>query len=335
MHLPSPSEYCHLPLSAKPRLVVVIDTEEEFDWSNEFSRSNTSVKAMRHIQRVQSIFDRFGITPVYVVDYPIVSDPDGYTLLREIHSSGRCLIGAHLHPWVSPPYDEVVSRYNSFPGNLSAALEAKKLEVLCERIEERFGQRPTIYKAGRYGVGPHTVQTLLAQGFEADLSVCPYMDYSKEGGPDFSRNSFVPYWINRSSLLELPLTVGFSGALRRWGTSLHRLASSRLLAPCRAVGILARLKLVNKVWLSPEGYLSTEHIQLTKDMFADGVRVFSFAFHSPSVEPGHTPYVTSQKDLDNFLRRCEQYFDFFFGKLGGCPTTPIELKHEFISLTTS
>jgi hypothetical protein len=64
------------------------------------------------------------------------------------------------------------------------------------------------------------------------------------------------------------------------------------------------------------------------------VRVFSFAFHSPSVEPGHTPYVTSQKDLDNFLRRCEQFFDFFFGKLGGCPTTPIELKHEFSSLTT-
>jgi hypothetical protein len=78
MLIPSSSDYCHLPLSAKPRLMVVIDTEEEFDWSKEFSRSNASVKAMRHIERVQVLFDRYGITPVYVVDYPIVSDPEGY-----------------------------------------------------------------------------------------------------------------------------------------------------------------------------------------------------------------------------------------------------------------
>ena len=314
--------------------MVVIDTEEEFDWSKDLSRSNASVKAMRHIERVQVLFDRYGITPVYVVDYPIVSDPDGYSLLREIHASGRCLIGAHLHPWVSPPYVEEVSRYNSFPGNLPAILEAKKLALLCERIGERFGTRPTIYKAGRYGVGPHTAQILLDQGFEVDLSVCPFMDYSNEGGPDFSNNSFTPYWISRPHLLELPLTVGFSGVLRRWGSTMHRMASLRVLESCRAVGILARLGLVNKVWLSPEGFLSSEHAQLTQELFNDGLRVFSFAFHSPSVEPGHTPYVTSQQDLNSFLSRCERFFDFFLGKLGGCPATPIELKRDFSALIT-
>lgn len=326
---PSPSDYCHLPASSKPRLVVVIDTEEEFDWSGEFSRSNVSVTAMRQIGLVQSLFDRYGITPVYVVDYPIVSSPDGYKVLQEIHASRRCLIGAHVHPWVNPPYEETVSRRNSFPGNLPKHLEAEKLRILSVSIGDRFGVRPTIYKAGRYGLGAHTAQVLLEQQYEVDLSVCPFMDYSSEGGPDFSSNSFKPYWIRKGRLLELPLTVGFSGVLRRWGSALHRIASSSMLQPCRAVGVLAGLGLVNKVWLSPEGFLSSEHLQLARTLYEDGLRVFLFAFHSPSVEPGHTPYVRSQGDLNVFLSRCEKFFDFFMGELGGCPTTPLELKREF------
>lgn len=327
-------EYCRLPASSSARLVVVIDTEEEFDWSGDFSRANTAVTTMRSIDRVQAIFDRYGIKPVYVVDYPIVTHSDGYEVLQEIHSSGRCEIGAHLHPWVSPPYEEDVTRHNSFPGNLPHRLEAEKLRRLRDGIADRFGAAPTVYKAGRYGVGQHTAQTLVDLGFDVDLSVCPFMDYSHEGGPDFSHSSFHPYWVQRPALLEIPLTVGFSGALRRWGDSVHRVASSRLGAACRSVGILARTGLLNKVWLSPEGFLSSEHIALTKALFADGLRVFSFAFHSPSVVPGHTPYVRSQDDLDTFLSRCERFFDFFMGTLGGRPSTPHQLKREFLGLTS-
>jgi hypothetical protein len=61
-------------------------------------------------------------------------------------------------------------------------------------------------------------------------------------------------------------------------------------------------------------------------LYRAGLRVFSFAFHSPSVEPGHTPYVRSQRELDSFLDRCRSFFDFFLGDLGGIPTTPLEVK---------
>jgi hypothetical protein len=331
---PGPSDYCDLPETAKPRLIVVVDTEEEFDWSSEFSRSNVSVSTMAHIDRVQAIFDRYRIVPVYMVDYPVVSKPEGYGPLRDIYASGRCLIGAHVHPWVNPPYDECVSRWNSFPGNLPPGLEASKLKILGDCIGERFGSRPTMYKAGRYGVGRHTAETLLEQGYEVDLSVCPYMDYSPEGGADFSTNSYKPYWIRKPLLLELPLTVGFSGMLRRWGASIHRRASSGFWHSCRAVGALARLGLVNKVWLSPEGYETSEHRALTRALLKDGLRVFSFVFHSPSVEPGHTPYVRSQADLDMFLSRCDRFFEFFIGALGGIPTTPPALKRELSGLMT-
>ena len=41
----------------RPTLMVVVDTEEEFDWSAPFSRQATGVTAMRHIDRAQRLCD--------------------------------------------------------------------------------------------------------------------------------------------------------------------------------------------------------------------------------------------------------------------------------------
>jgi hypothetical protein len=326
---PQPQSYCHIDAAGPAQLVVVIDTEEEFDWASAFSRSNTAVGAMRWIHRVQDIFDAYHIIPVYVVDYPVASQPEGYRPLQELHASGRALIGAHLHPWVNPPYAEPVSRYNSFPGNLPPALEAAKLQALSDCIGEHFGSRPVIYKAGRYGVGPHTAAILEEQGYEVDVSLCPHMDYAAEGGPNFRYSTIWPSWFGRQRmLLELPLTIGFTGLLRAWGSTMYGLASQAPLARLHAVGVLSRLGLLNKVWLSPEGYLASEYITLVRTLYRDGVRIFSFAFHSPSVEPGHTPYVRSEHDLEVFLASCRQFFNFFMGDLGGHPTTPLALKEH-------
>lgn len=327
-------DYCHISQSERAKFVVIVDTEEDFDWAGSFSRENTAVRSMHWIDRIQGIFDTYNITPVYVIDYPVASQADGYRPLQDIHASYRCLIGTHLHPWVSPPFEELVNRYNSFPGNLPRALEAAKLQILSNCIGERFGVCPTIYKAGRYGIGPHTADILEEQGYEVDLSICPRMDYSVEGGPDFTHSSAWPYWFGkRRRLLELPLTVGFAGRFRRWGSTLHGIASRPSCDRLHAVGILARLGLVDKIWLSPEAYSSAEHVKLVRALHRDGLRVFSLAFHSPSVVPGNTPYVTSQSDLEAFLARLRRFFDFFMGELGGLPTTPLELKRQFTTST--
>ena len=331
---PRPTDYCSIGLRDNPRLVVVIDTEEEFDWSREFSRHNTAVQSMRSVDRLQRVFDGYSITPVYVVDYPVASNPCGYRPLEEIVKSGRCVIGAHLHPWVNPPFEEQVNNFNSFSGNLPRSLEAEKLRILTDKLTERFGLRPIIYKAGRYGIGPNTSEILEEQGYEVDLSICPRMDYSPEGGPNFINHSALPFWFgNNRRMLEIPLTVDFIGLFRRWGTTLSLLASRRPLAYLHLVGVLSRAGLLNKVWASPEGYSLAENIALCRALFRQGLRVFSFAFHSPSMVPGNTPYVTSEKDLERFLAQCRQFFDFFLGELGGISSTPIKLKADFSAPT--
>jgi hypothetical protein len=315
------------------KLVVIVDTEEDFDWSRAFSRDAIQVRSMRSIGKAQAIFDEHSITPTYVMDYPVASQQEGYRPLQEVYQSGRCLIGAHLHPWVNPPFAEAVSTWTSFAGNLPYDLEASKLQNLSDLIGERFGKRPSIYKAGRYGIGPRTPEILEELGFEVDLSVCPRMDYSDEGGPDFTKRSAWPSWFGRKRrLLELPLTVGFSGILRHRGPKLHRTISSGVWDSMHTIGVMARLRLLDKIWLSPEGYTHAEHVRLVKALYKDGLRVFTFAFHSPSLEPGNTPYVTSQSELEKLLTSCRRFFDFFMGDLGGRPVTPLQLRKELLEL---
>jgi len=314
------------PQNQPPILLVVVDTEEEFDWSR-FDRSATSVQAIRHIDRVQKIFDAYNLTPTYVVDYPVASQPDSFLPLKEIQDSGRALIGAHVHPWVNPPHEEEVCTFNSYPGNLPGNLEAAKLRVLTEEIEQNFGIRPSIYKAGRYGVGPNTASILEEKGYEVDLSVCPPVDYRDDGGPDFSSYPPEPYWFGQNRyLLEIPISGAFIGFLKPVSLKVYRFVTQSLLAPFHIPGILVRLGALDRLRLSPEGFTSREHIKLTQGLLRAGVRTFTWSFHSPSVVPGCIPYVQSQSNLDRFLDSFQKYFDYFFGELGGITMTPLELK---------
>ena len=183
--------------------MVVVDTEEEFDWSAPFDRGATDVRAMAHQHRAQEICARFGVKPTYVVDYPVVSQEAGYQPIAGWIEDGSATLGAHLHPWVSPPHDESVDGYHSFPGNLPEELEAEKLARLCDAIEAASGQRPTVYKAGRYGFGTRTAAILERQGFEVDLSANPPFDYTAEGGPDYSDLGPDPFWFGVDRRLQV------------------------------------------------------------------------------------------------------------------------------------
>lgn len=314
--------------SCRPMLSVVIHAEEEFDWARGFDRNVTGVSHMRHIGRVQDLCDAAGIVTTYVVDYPIADQEDGSVLLKEYADSGRALIGAHLHPWVSPPYEEEVCARNSYPGNLPRELERAKLARLTDRIEVRFGIRPTVYLAGRYGLGPNTASILEELGYEVDLSPCVPMDFSDDGGPDYSGATNHPYWFGAGRrLLGLPCNGDFVGWLPVNRRATYGLAVHPRLAWLRLPGLLARLGALERIALSPEGFTHAEHRRLTRFMLKHGYRVFVFSFHSPSVQPGFTPYVRNDRDLEVFLANCRGYFKFFLEELGGVAMTPPEIKN--------
>lgn len=320
---PRSEDFATLTVGEGPYLLVVVDAEEEFDWRT-FSSAATSVKAMRCQVLAQRLFERYGIVPTYAVDYPVAHQEDGYRPLLEFLADGRCNVGAQLHPWVTPPIVEKINVRHSYPGNLPHDLEYEKLRQLTMKIEETFGTKPALYRAGRYGTGPNTARILHALGYRMDCSVLPWSDLTRQGGPDYGAISARPYWFGpNGGLLEIPVTVALLGVLRSIGPWLFRAVSSPVAKACRLPGICARLGLLERIRLSPEGTRLSEAKRLTRALLRNQRhQVFVLSYHSPSLEPGHTPYVQTQRDLDRFLAWIEEYLLFFFEEIGGFAATP-------------
>jgi glycosyltransferase involved in cell wall biosynthesis len=302
----------------RPMLITTVDAEEDFDWTRPFSRTETDVTSIRSQHRAHRIFERYGVIPTYMVDHPVASQDGGRAPLKELLQSGLCEIGAQLHPWVTPPFVEHVSARNSYPGNLPPAVEFAKIQALTDELERSFDQPPRIFRAGRYGVGPNTGDALMQLGYEADSSVVPCWNFANQGGPDFRRIDARPYWIGpERRILELPVTAAVVGHAERMPYSV----TSRFFGRCsEAVGlpsVMSRLGLLERIKLTPEGITIAEAKRLVRHMIRMRHQVFVLTYHSPSLEPGNTPYVRTEADLADFLRWLDEFYDFFTRDIGG------------------
>ncbi|WP_336971010.1 polysaccharide deacetylase family protein [Sphingobium aromaticiconvertens] len=294
---PDPQDMIALPPAFGTRFMLFVDTEEEFDWDQPFQRTGHGVTALEGMARGQRYFAAAGVKPVYVTDYPVIDSDAAADMMGRWLADGAADIGAHLHPWVNPPHVEAVSARNSYVGFLPEQTERAKLEALCRRIADRFGTRPIAYRAGRYGVGPNSARLLEDAGFRLDSSVRSRFDYSRQFGPDFLGLPQNPYWTGPArALMELPLSTAFTGLMRGAGERLYN--ATRALGPL--AGAMARSRLLSRVPLTPEGIPVADAIAAIDALIEEGVRVLNFSFHSPTLEPGHTPYVRTEHDRTAF-----------------------------------
>lgn len=299
--VPAPADEALIkwPEALGTRFTVFVDTEEEFDWNGPFTRDRHATGAVAAIPAAHARFAAMGVPLAYMVDYPVVADPRAVDVLRDALADGVSTVGAQLHAWVTPPFDEPLDARHSYAGNLSRDLEAAKLDTLTAALTAAFGRAPLAYRAGRYGIGPNTLDLLAARGYRLDSSVRARYDYRGDGGPDFTGVGPHAYRCGPAgALIELPLTTAFTGALKGQGSWLYP-ALGRLP---RGRGVFARAGLLQRVALTPEQMPANDAQEAVRAALGEGVQVLNFAFHSPSLEPGHTPYVRDAADLVRFWR---------------------------------
>ena len=271
-----------------------VDVEEEFDWFAPLDRAQRATTAMRAFPDAHRRFNAWGVPLACMIDYPIARDPVSVDILRAVTADGRSEIGTQLHAWVNPPHDEEPTRANSYAGNLPFDLEAAKLDRLTDAITHAFGRAPRAFRAGRYGIGPHTPALLAARGYRLDSSVRAHHDYRADGGPDFRAIGNPAY--RTTGLIELPLTTIFTGFARVGGERAYRVLGR---VP-NGRGLAARLGALSRISLTPEGMPIADALRAVDAAVADGQRILAFSFHSPSLCPGHTPYVRTAADLARF-----------------------------------
>ncbi|MBI4003379.1 MAG: polysaccharide deacetylase family protein [Nitrospira defluvii] len=292
------------------KLVVTVDVEED-QWGITPPRYAT-VHNVRRLPILQKLFSEFGIIPTYLLTYPVVSDPHAVAILREIMEGGGCEIGAHCHPWNTPPYEESLNKHSSMLCNLPATLQFEKLQRLHEAIQNSFAMTPIAFRSGRWGFDTEVARNIVRLGYRIDTSITPYTSWAQESGPDFSYVSPQPYMYRQESatdgnlkggLAEIPVTIGYlHGEFQVCARLAQRLRSGPFRG-LRLGGFLSRLHVLRKVWLSPEMETPARMIQLVRQMRNQGYEILNLVFHSSALMGGCGPFIRTEADEQLFLER--------------------------------
>lgn len=299
------------------KLIVTIDTEED-NWDN-YSPTNYTLDNVDMIPSLQLLFDDLNVKPTYLITYPVATDKTAISLLKGILEEGRCEIGAHCHPWNTPPFEEEINEKNSMLCNLPTELQYKKLSFLHQAIKKHFNIEPESFRSGRWGYNKDVAKNLYKLGYKIDTSITPYTDWTKYYGPDFLNISPQPYKFSSDNiffessnghLVEIPVTIGFLQQNFTLSNYLMKILRIRPISKLRLIGIMSRLNLLNKVWLSPEVCDSKEMIKLAQIFMRKNYKFINMTFHSSSLKYGLTPFVQTKEEEKRFLERIREFLIF-------------------------
>jgi len=302
-------------MSGKPFFMVGVDTEADDQWTLE-GRKRLSVENAKALPHLQALCDSYGVRPSYLVTHEMATREPSRSILRDLSATGRCEIGAHLHPWSSPPYreEDLAGRY---PSQLDDSQLETQLIELTAAIETSIGVRPVSYRAGRHGFDERSLGILEKLQYRVDTSVDPLFNETRKGGPSFAGAPVSPYRPDRadvkapgtSGVLEIPVSAATSPALPK---VLERLFTSVPAIPWR--GYWKRLGL-RAVWLRPS-YSSVEDAKaLSSALVARGVPTLNMLFHSSELVPNGSPYNRTDAEVDRFFERLERVFEHIMKRL--------------------
>ena len=326
----------------KTELIVTVDTEEEGLWGGEYRRVNNTVTNVHGAARFQRVCESSGIRPTYLIDAAVVQDDEAVSLLKGFQDDGRAEIGAHVHPWCNPPLEEETSRRNSFLCNLPEALQRQKITWLTDAIQDRTGQRPVSFRAGRYGLDIVGARILADLDYVVDSSVIPFSDFSAQDGPDFDDAPSDPYFVDDHDLvrpgpadsagvLEVPVTVGYSRDGFRFAHRLRRFAARPVLRQLRCVGLVDRLGLARRIKLSPEQASGANMRVLADVRCRQAAPSLVLMLHSSSLVPGLSPYAPDNASLERLYARLSEVFAHCLGNLGCTTATLGQFGRRFSS----
>src|SRR5439155_26118669 len=154
-------------------LIVSVDTEED-NWQP--CREGVTIENIRELPRLDVLFQQLGVRATYFATYQVAIREWAAATLRQLRAGGA-EIGAHLHPWNTPPLDESFLPRNSMLKNLPPLLQFAKLERLTATLREAIRPPPLAFRAGRHGLGRAPVPALIRCGYQVDGSVTPVVSW--------------------------------------------------------------------------------------------------------------------------------------------------------------
>lgn len=279
--------------------IITVDTEGDNLWEYVAGKEIGTENA-KFLQRFQTLCEKYGFKPVYFTNYEMASSEYFVEEAKRWLKAGNCEIGVHLHAWNNPPIVELPARYDGNPYLIeySEDVMRQKFDVIYRLLEERFGEKPTSHRAGRWAMDERYFKILEDYGILVDCSHTPSVDWSQAmgatmGGSDYSKMPKGSSIIGK--VLEVPPTLrkmrhALSGSLK------HRVRT---------------LLLGDSVWLRPamESCAAMKKCAkvVSKEVETD---YLEFMVHSSEMMPGGSPYFPSAKAIEKMYQDMEQFFAY-------------------------
>lgn len=303
-------------MADRPVFLLGLDTEADDQWSRD-GRKNLSVRNAEQLPRLQALCRQFGVRPTYLVTHEMATRPESSAVLRSLVEGGDCEIGAHLHPWSSPPYREQ-DLAGTYPSQLPDDLLERQLRELTGAIREHIGVQPATYRAGRLGMDGRQLRHLETLGYLVDTSVDPLFNERHQGGPSFPGAPLAPYHPDRddlsrpgsSPLLEIPVSSATRPFLPK------RVEAWYAALPPRRWRPLLRRAGIRAVWLRPSFSSAAEAHALARGLVARGVPTLNMLFHSSELLPGGSPYYATAAAVDGLFDALARLFELVIKELG-------------------
>ncbi|MDE2630852.1 MAG: hypothetical protein KGM97_07665, partial [Alphaproteobacteria bacterium] len=213
---------------------------------------------------------------------------------------GDAELGTHLHGEFAEPGAFEPDATSVFQCHYDRETERRKLEYLTKLFRSSFGRQPRSFRAGRFGIGGHSLRLLQDLGYIVDSSVTPNMDWSGAGAPEasFRQAPTQPYWPvldnperaseQAGALLEVPVTI----------------------RPSRLAGIPLIGGWAEPRWLRPTRGSVSGLVDVAREEIGDARSagtgrpiVLNCMFHNVEVIPGASPYAKNEAEAGAILQR--------------------------------
>lgn len=254
--------------------------------------------------RLHPLFVRRHAKPTYLLSPEVMRDERSVAAVRTMESGAE--LGTHLHGELIEPDSFEPEVTAVFQRDYPPALEREKLTNLTALFRTTFGKEPRSFRAGRFGIGPASIEILESLGYTVESSVTPFLDWSKKGSPGLSFRGAPtqPYRPDparpgrpgRSRILEVPVTIR-PRRMSGWMPGLDRLLEPRWLRP---------------TWGSPSSLveLARDEIRAARANAPRKPVVLNAMFHNVEVVPGMSPYAKNEREAEAILARLDGLLAF-------------------------
>lgn len=305
------------------KFLISIDTEGDNLWKwqigDEITTENT-----KFLPRFQELCEEYGFKPTYLTNYEMAKDDFFADYFKNKSQRNLCEIGMHLHAWNSPPLYDLAVRTDVEPGapyliEYPDDIMANKVSFLTDLLEETFETKMATHRSGRWATNQKYFEILDQHNYKVDCSVTPLIDWTKAAGQsknsfgtDYSKFEKIPYMVENTNILEIPVTIREN----------HRLKS---LKGCGVRKGITRIKEAydgyGPVWLRPKN--KKENLEdmlylvdrISKERKSD---YLMFMLHSSEFMPGGSPNFKNNEDIEQLYSNLEILFKYISEKFTGC-----------------